>query len=99
MLAAYQEAPEPVAAFWVHDYLSGESLRAEEATYVLGVGLMTPMGFGIAACATPEQAHGLAYGQEQAQVLDFPSLMEQVESGELDLARLVEHSGHDNDHE
>ena len=75
MLAYLTEVPEDVASYWVHDFASGEWIRAEEASYVLDGALMTPMGFGIAAFADAEQAQSMAHGQEGVMTMDFPALL------------------------
>ena len=75
MLAYNTEQSEDVASYWVHDFVSGEWIRAEEAYLVLDGDLMTPMGFGIAAFADEEQADAMAYGQEGAMVMPFAELL------------------------
>jgi len=74
MMAYLVEEAEDVASYWVHDYASGEWIRAEESTFVLDRNLQTPMGFGIAAFADPAQAQALATGQEGAEVVSFAEL-------------------------
>lgn len=85
MFLYHQEHQEEVAAFWVHDYLSGNWLPATDAYYVVGAGLPTPMGFGMVACATQAQAHALAYGQAEAEVLNFATLMARLQENTLEL--------------
>ncbi len=92
MLAYVQDTGEEVATYWVHDVVTGEWLRADEATFVVDSGLATPMGFGVAACADPAQAEALAYGQERATVLDFAELLAALAAGTLDLDPM---HGHD----
>jgi copper chaperone NosL len=77
MVANYHDSGDEVASFWVHDYLSGEWMTAEAATYVVDNTLQTPMGFGVAACAAEAEARALAYGQEGAQVLTWEQLLAQ----------------------
>ncbi|MCA9937247.1 MAG: nitrous oxide reductase accessory protein NosL [Anaerolineales bacterium] len=77
MVAYVREAQEEVASFWVHDYLSGEWLSAESATYVLDNALHTPMGFGILACADEAEAQDLAEAYEGARVLTWQELLMQ----------------------
>mgnify|MGYP005852889093 CR=1 FL=1 len=56
-LLAYRKANQPAwAAIWVHDYDTQEWLRAEDAWYLLGPGVRSPMGWGIAAFASEEAA-------------------------------------------
>lgn len=75
MFAYQQETQEEVASWWVHDYHSSAWLRAEEAYFVMGSGIMTPMGFGIVALTERAAADTLAQSVEGAVVLDFSSLM------------------------
>lgn len=75
MFASLAEKPEEVATYWVHDITSGEWIRAEEAYYVIDSDLMTPMGFGIAACAEEDQAHALAYNKENVMVMSFAEML------------------------
>lgn len=75
MLAYNTDQPEKVASYWVHDFASGEWIRAEEAHYLLDSELMTPMGFGIAAFVDQEQARALAYGEENVKILSFAELL------------------------
>lgn len=56
-LLAYQRAHAPEwVVVWVHDYETEEWLRAEEAWYLLGGEVHSPMGWGIAAFADEESA-------------------------------------------
>ncbi len=75
MFARLADNPEDVASYWVHDITSGEWIRAENAYFVTNSDLMTPMGFGIAACAEEDQAHALAYGKEGAMVMSFAEML------------------------
>jgi copper chaperone NosL len=76
MIAYDTEESEDVASYWVHDFGTGEWMRAEEATYVLDTDLMTPMGFGIAAFADEEQARAQANGQENVTIMPFAALLD-----------------------
>jgi copper chaperone NosL len=69
------EEGEAVATYWVHDFVSGEWIRGEAATYVVGGGLMTPMGFGVAAFSDAAQAQAFAHGNEGAEVVSFAELL------------------------
>lgn len=75
MVAHYVDSGDAVASFWVHDYVSGEWITAETATYVVAGGLHTPMGFGVAACADAAEAQALADGQEGAELLNWEELL------------------------
>ena len=50
----------PGASMWVHDFDSLEWVRAEDATYVRGPHLHSPMGYAIAAFSTGDRAHAHA---------------------------------------
>ena len=97
MFAHYQEVGEDVATFWVHDYLTDDWIRGEDASYVLDPGLTTPMGFGIAACAEEAQAIALAAGQDGAIVVSFDDLIAMADAGEIDRATIHTHNP-DHDH-
>jgi nitrous oxide reductase accessory protein NosL len=60
---------------YVHDYRSGEWLRASEAVFLLssGTALPTPMGSGIAAFSTRVDAQAAQAGHG-GQLLDYPQL-------------------------
>ncbi len=95
MFLYHQEHQEDVAAFWVHDYLSGNWLPATQAYYVVGADLPTPMGFGLVACATQAQAESLAYGQAEAEVLNFEALMGRLAENSLHLETEQHSHNHD----
>ena len=75
MLAYITEESEDVASYWVHDFVSGEWIRAEEATFLLDSDLMTPMGFGIAAFADEAQAQALGHGHEGVMIMPFAQIL------------------------
>ncbi len=85
MLSYMQTNPEEIASAWVHDVNSAEWLPAHEAYFVMNAGLTTPMGTGIVACSTEEEAQALAYGQEEATVMTFDELMNRGASMEHDM--------------
>ncbi len=60
MILYYREHDEGVAALWVHDRQTGDWIRAEQASYVLSPYLQTPMGFGLAALRSAEEARAEA---------------------------------------
>lgn len=74
MLAYQKETGDDVATWWVHDLTSGDWLKAEDAHFVIGAGVATPMGFGIVAFSDENVAETLALGVENALVLDFSGL-------------------------
>lgn len=75
MLAYISEESEDVASYWVHDFATGEWIRAEGAYFVVDSDLMTPMGFGIAAFENEEQAQALAHDQEGVMIMPFAELL------------------------
>lgn len=77
MLTHQRETGETVATWWVHDLTSRRWLRAEEAHFVTGAGVTTPMGFGIVAFADESAAQALAAGANGAMVMDFSGLRAQ----------------------
>ncbi|MCO5182617.1 MAG: nitrous oxide reductase accessory protein NosL [Anaerolineae bacterium] len=97
MFAHYHEVGEDVDTFWVHDYLTGEWIRAEDASYVLDPSLTTPMGFGVAACAEEAQAQALAAGQEGAVVVSFADMIAIADAGEMEAGSMRQHNP-DHDH-
>jgi copper chaperone NosL len=97
MFAHYQDVGEDVATFWVHDFLTSDWIRGEDAMYVLDPGLTTPMGFGVAACAEEAQAIALAAGQDGAIVVSFDDLIAMADAGEIDQATIHTHNP-DHDH-
>lgn len=92
MVAHHHEAPEEVAVYWVHDYETGEWLKANEAFYVMGSDLITPMGFGIVACATRAEAEAMAAEHEGAMVMDFETLLAKEEIGEMEMGSMPGHN-------
>lgn len=76
MIAYITEKSENIASYWVHDFGTGEWIRAEEAHFVLADDLMTPMGFGIAAFIDNEQARAFANGDENVKILSFTELLD-----------------------
>lgn len=83
MLQYMQTNPEERASTWVHDVNTAEWLPAEEAWIVMNAGLMTPMGTGVAAVSTEEDARALAFDQPDAMVLTFDELLQKIASGEI----------------
>src|SRR5690606_34642650 len=71
MLAYIQSNPEEIASTWVHDMNTAEWLRAEEAWIVMNAGVATPMGTGIVAVATEDDARALAFDQEGAMGMTY----------------------------
>lgn len=76
-----------VVAFFVHDYEQQNWLRAETANYVLSPKISTPMGSGLVAVASSDQAKALA-AEVQGQVFTFEEIVTyyqenpQINSGE-----------------
>ncbi|MCA9987856.1 MAG: nitrous oxide reductase accessory protein NosL [Anaerolineales bacterium] len=83
MMAYYHTNNEEVASFWVHDFVSEAWLPANEATFLSDAGLQTPMGYGIIAFATAEQARAHRTA-DAAVLLSFDELLKQTASGTLE---------------
>lgn len=75
MIAYIPDESEEIDTYWVHDFATGNWIRAEQAHYVLDSDLMTPMGFGIAAFAEEDQARALAHDQADVMVMPFAELL------------------------
>ncbi|MHC4413730.1 MAG: nitrous oxide reductase accessory protein NosL [Planctomycetota bacterium] len=83
MLADGSTLPdEAVLARYVHDFQTGRWLDAETATYVHSPELVSPMAFGLAACASEADPRGLL-ADHPGRVLDFEVLRTGFEAGEL----------------
>lgn len=67
-----EEAVLPSRA-WVHDYDSGSWVAAETASYVKSPETPSPMGYGLAAFATREEAEAFAL-KVKGRVLSFDAL-------------------------
>ena len=80
MLTHHAENQEDVAQLWVHDYETEEWIVAEEAFYVSGEELHTPMGFGVVAFSDQAQAQNFAE-QSQAMVMTLDGLMDKYMQG------------------
>jgi copper chaperone NosL len=65
----------PVKGIWVRGYRSGQWHDARQAVYAYGPKLQTPMGSGLAAVATREEADALA-AEWGGKVLRFDELAE-----------------------
>ncbi len=77
------------AEIWVHDYESGEPLAVAEATFVISDDIMTPMGWGILAFRSADEAHRQA-DTHGTSVLSWSDLLHAVAEGELVLPGLHE---------
>lgn len=65
---------EDVYIFWVHDYQTGEWIKAPNAFYVATDDLVTPMGHGIAAFTYEAGAEHLA-SEHQAPIYSWRELL------------------------
>jgi copper chaperone NosL len=68
------QASSEVTAFFVHDYQKQNWLRAETAYYVLSPEIATPMGSGLVALASAEQAKTLA-AEVQGKIFTFEEIV------------------------
>lgn len=83
MLLHDQKMQEDVYAYWVHDHVSEEWIKAREAILVWNPDLITPMGWGLAAFA--DHAGAEAYVAEHSgKIATFAEIQEVIRSGELD---------------
>ncbi|MDA0242503.1 MAG: nitrous oxide reductase accessory protein NosL [Chloroflexi bacterium] len=87
MLVYDQRMNETVHAYWVHDLHTSAWARAETATFVTQSNLNTPMGWGIIAFATAEDAR--LYVQASGGVMaTLAELQTAVANGSLESARI-----------
>lgn len=82
MVLYHIENEEDVHLFWVHDFESEVWVNAEEAYFVKGRGLETPMGFGIAAFNSHSEAEEMA-AEHDGDVSTFSELMDEAAAGHL----------------
>jgi copper chaperone NosL len=93
MLTYDHEANEEVHIYWVHDFNNEEWIDAGQAMFVLNRGLVTPMGWGVAAFSDMDGAE--AYVAEHGgTIATFAELQEEINTGSLDPEAFV-----DEDHE
>lgn len=90
MLLYDQKHQEDVHIYWVHDLDTKEWVKVEEAHFVLSDELATPMGWGVAAFATPEQAEAYIFANGGV-AANFASLLQDIADGKLDPASLNTH--------
>ena len=77
MFLHHVETAEEVHLFWVHDVESKVWVKADEAFFVKSNALETPMGFGIAAVNSQEEAELMA-AETDGKVVSFSWLMDQA---------------------
>jgi copper chaperone NosL len=90
LIHAAKHPEQKVVGWYVHDYRSEEWLDATSAHFVTGDAIVTPMGHGLSAFATPEDAQALA-AQSGGEVLTW----EMLQAHELD-ASMHAHGHADN---
>jgi len=73
-------AGDAVSARWSHDYLSGEWVRTEGASFLRSAGLRTPMGSGVAAFAGREDAEE-ARGELGGELTTFDAMRNEALAG------------------
>jgi copper chaperone NosL len=87
MLIHVAKHPEhKIVAFYTHDYKTEEWLDAKGAYYVAGDAITTPMGHGIAAFTTEEDAQALAL-ETNGEILTWEAL----QTHELDTSHTHSH--------
>ena len=78
MVVFMRTSPEPAVATFVHHYETRDWLTAEDAIYVQSSALQTPMGFGVAATASQDEARLLAE-RVGGHTYTFQELLQQLE--------------------
>ncbi len=81
MLAEYNEEDrDRISAVIVHDYFDGRPLKVEEAWFVVAPRdkLATPMGYGVVAFASYDDAKRLA-AQYNGEVMDWKGIINNIE--------------------
>jgi copper chaperone NosL len=76
MVAFGEETGENASVYWVHDYESESWLKADQAVFVMSEQELTPMGFGIVAFSSREQAESWA-SEHSGMMMTFAELMDQ----------------------
>jgi copper chaperone NosL len=90
MFAYDLEHDEAVYRYWVHDFETEEWVRGDEAFYILSDNIITPMGVGLVAAATPERAEAIA-AEWNGTVLSFDNVMTLAEGGHLEPGHAMGH--------
>jgi copper chaperone NosL len=96
MLLYDHKHQEDVRHYWVHDLATEEWIDAKEAVFVLDEGLITPMGWGLAPFATPEQAE-IYIADNGGIMTDFATLQQEIADGTLDPTTLSTHQHEEED--
>lgn len=78
MVVYMRTTQEPAVATFVHHYGTRDWLMAEDAAYVQSSALQTPMGFGVAATSSQDEARLLAE-RIAGQTYTFQGLLQQLE--------------------
>ncbi len=73
MINFIQKTDKKVLKTWVYDFHSKKPVEAEEAYYVVSKEIVTPMGFGIAAFKSKNEAEKYA-GKNNTEVINFNKL-------------------------
>ncbi len=97
MLMYDHEHQEDVHRYWVHDFDTKEWIDVNEAHFVLNDELATPMGWGLAAFATQEQAEAFV-AENGGVIANFVTLQQEIADGTLDPTTLSTHQ-HENEME
>lgn len=94
MLVDAQEQQAAVYRYWVHDYGSEAWVDAAQATFVRQPEMVTPMGWGVAAFATPADA-GAFLEARGGRLLSLEDLHQAIAAGEL-MPQMMGNAGHGN---
>lgn len=77
LLIYHNRQSETVETFWFRDYQNGNWMKTDNAWFVYGEDLATPMGYGIVAASDKQRAEQLAV-QNNAQIFTFKKLKKVV---------------------
>lgn len=93
MLAYDARNQETVHIYWVHDFNTEAWINASTATLIMHSELISPMGWGLAAFQTAEDAaaYRTAHG---GLTMTFADLRQSVASGAFDPELLHDHASH-----
>jgi copper chaperone NosL len=95
------ESGEAVREAWVHDFDDESWLKTDEATYVHDPALMTPMGWGLAAFRSAEQAQAYQ-AQNGGALYSLTELQTTIEAGKIHPGTMTgahNHGAHGHSHD
>lgn len=78
------ESDPAIVSVFVHDYYTGKWIYGKEAYYVLGGEVFTPMGYGIVAFETLDEAKRFAKERDGKEILSFNRMAKkELKSGKM----------------